>query len=39
METNEKQTPFLKRIANLEEKIKMLEKRIETIIKAIKKIR
>lgn len=37
METNEKQTPFLKRIANLEEKIKMLEKRIETIIKAIKK--
>lgn len=37
METNEKQTPFLKRIANLEEKIKMLEKRIEILIKAIRK--
>ena len=37
MEMNDKQTPFLKRIANLENKIKMLERRIEVIIKAIKK--
>ena len=36
METNEKQTPFLKRIANLEATVTMLEKRFETIINAIK---
>lgn len=32
----EKQTPFLKRIGNIEQKIKKLEKRIDTIIKSLK---
>ena len=32
----EKQTPFLKRIGNIEQKINKLEKRIDTIIKSLK---
>lgn len=37
MENNEKQTPFLKRVADLEKKVSKLEARIETIIKSLRR--
>ena len=38
MESNqEKQTPFLKRVADLEKKIDRLEKRMGTIIKSLRR--
>lgn len=33
---DEKQTPFLKRVSDLEKTVKVLEKKLETISKALK---
>ena len=38
MENNEeKQTPFLKRVADLEKSVARLEKKLDTIIKSLKR--
>jgi hypothetical protein len=35
-QNNEKQTPFMKRVAELEKKVKILESKLETLLKVLR---